>query len=78
MISKTSLKTSPIKKLNEKWARSNQENHWLLFAEHLENTFKPNDIDIRENLSRKIIQYFREIKPVTPKEVLEEIKTNIN
>lgn len=64
----------PIRSNNGSWARDNKQKAEL-FAEHLAEIFTPNpgqDITNTEN------QRSENITPVTPKEVADEIKTNLN
>ena len=70
--------TPPIRKEDGTWARNNKQKADT-FADHLENIFKPNeidsDIDIQEVTNR---EENITIKLVTPKEVANEIETNLN
>lgn len=70
------VQNPPIRNANGSWARNNMQKA-NRFAEHLENTFQPNEgeellnweVHDRENMN---------ITPTSPKEIANEIKTNIN
>ena len=63
---------APLRNTNKKWEQKAKR-----FAEHLENTFQPNQGDDPEEWN-DIYQSKVQIKAVTPKEVQKEIKILIN
>jgi hypothetical protein len=66
----------PIKKPDGKWARSNLEKAYI-FPQHLEKRFHPNPgSDTLPALNHN--DYLDKIPLFTPKEVTEEIRTNLN
>ena len=67
----------PKRKGQEDWARKNKQKADL-FAEYLEEVFTPNDMQNNNNLEEIDNIMTEEITPVTPKEVAEEIKLNLN
>jgi hypothetical protein len=71
------IHTPPIKKENGTLAKDNKEKAEL-FAQHLENTFKPNDEDGMVEFHERMPEEHEEIPPVTPKEVGRAIKEQIN
>ena len=71
------IKSSPIRLENGRWARNSQQKA-VNFANHLEQTFQPNEQKGDEPAWTERIQENLEIALVTPKEVIKEIKENIN
>lgn len=67
----------PIRKDDSPWARDNKQKADL-FAEHLADIFTPNQIFVNNILLDIDNPRTENITPVTPKEVAEEIKTNLN
>ena len=68
----------PLRKDNNEWARSDKEKAEV-FAEHLEETFKPfPKQSADENIKHKERNDRMEIRPVTLKELRQEIKSNVN
>lgn len=70
----------PLKEENGKWAVSNEEKA-KKFAEHLKNTFKPNEGQTSPEaatVNNVIDEEHNYIKPVSPREVHSEITKNIN
>lgn len=67
----------PIQQENGSWARSNKQKAEI-FAEHLENTFQPNEVEQIWELPNEENGKLEEIPRVTPKEVITEIKVNVN
>jgi hypothetical protein len=66
----------PIRKTDGRWARNNLEKA-NTFAQHLENRFCPNPgPDTLPVLSSN--DYLDKIPLVPPKEIAEEIRTNLN
>lgn len=70
------LENDSIKNANESWTRNNEQKA-KRFAEHLENTFQPNEGDDTTE-SGTPSQEEEEIKPVTPGEIVTVIKESIN
>lgn len=66
----------PIKEENGTWATKDEEIA-SRFARHLENIFQPNEGEILNNNKYNNEHIKHNIKPVTPKEVAQEIKINI-
>lgn len=66
----------PIRDSDGKWSISNDQKA-LRFAQHLEETFQPNENSIEIPESENLSQNHR-IKLVTPKEVMREIQNNIS
>lgn len=64
---------SPIKEKNGRWAANNEQKA-KRFAQHLEEIFQPNAEDTNAPNWEEIIQDELEIKLVTPKEVVNEIR----
>ena len=71
------IQSSPIRLENGRWARNSQQKA-VNFANHLEQTFQPNEQEGDEPAWTERIQENLEIALVTPKEVIKEIKENIN
>lgn len=66
----------PIRNTDGRWARNNEQKA-NRFAEHLENTFQPNEGDDTQDWEDPK-QMEMEIRPTTPKEIAAQIKGNIN
>ena len=49
-----------------------------VFAEHLERTFGPNEEKTLVNSRRRVKMQINHISPIKPKEIIKEIKTNID
>jgi hypothetical protein len=67
----------PIRKEDSSWARGDEQKAEL-FADYLEQIFKPNEQQIRNDDQLILSEENEEIPSVTPKEVANEIKCNIN
>ena len=67
----------PIRKNMGPWARDNQQKA-KIFAEHLANIFTPNHTNENTRLEELTNLSTENIIPVTPREVANEIKTNLN
>lgn len=67
----------PIRKVDGTWARDNKQKAET-FADHLAEIFKPNDIHSDAFIEEVENLEENEIELVTPKEVTNEIKTNLN
>lgn len=81
-IKKPTVQIPPIKEENGTWAISNEQKA-KRFAEHLEGIFRPNDSETScEPLILEVnstnLDEPNYIKLVTPREILREIKCNIN
>ena len=76
-LKRPKMQNPPLRQLDGTWVRSNQEKA-NLFADHLENTFQPYDMNTDEDFSVIGESPSIEISAVTPKEVELEIKTNLN
>lgn len=66
----------PIRSTDGTWARSNEQKA-NRFAEHLENTFKPNESNVQIDLEEEEPED-KEIKPTSPNEIYKMIKNNIS
>lgn len=77
-INKPVLHVSPIKEENGRTWAINNEQKAKRFAQHLEKIFKPNEGQPVDLLMNQPLQDELEIRLVTPKEVIKEIKFNIN
>lgn len=67
----------PIRQQNGEWAR-NDEQKAARFAEHLEETFQPNEVQDGEPFWDEPLQEEEEIRLTSPREVAKEIKENIH
>lgn len=67
----------PIRNNNGPWARDNKQKAEL-FAEHLAEIFTPNPGQVNLDITNIENQRTENITPVTPKEIADEIKTNLN
>ena len=67
----------PIRANNGPWARDNKQKADL-FAEHLADTFTPNQGNMDHVMNNINNPRSENITPVTPREVAEEIRTNLN
>lgn len=67
----------PIKKKDGTWARSNKQKAET-FADHLTKIFKPNDTHTDISVDKNMNLVEEEVKLVTPREVKNEIMTNLN
>jgi hypothetical protein len=67
----------PIRKEDGSWAKSDEQKAEL-FADHLEQIFEPNEQQSRNEDQLILSEENEEIPLVTPKEVANEIKCNIN
>lgn len=70
------MHSAPIRSLDGSWAKTNQQKAEV-FANHLERTFQPNDGQLVQELPQHEGEEIN-IDLVTPKEVAEEIRTNIS
>jgi len=66
-----------VRKRDRTWARNIIEKADV-FAEHLERTFRPNEEKTLVNSRRTVKPQINRIPPIKPKEILNEIKTNID
>lgn len=71
------IQAPPIRKEDGSWARDNKQKAEI-FANHLEQVFKPNAIEENTVLQAVENHEEEEIKLITPKEVAKVIKTNLN
>jgi hypothetical protein len=76
-IKRPIMSIPPIRKGQGDWARENKQKADL-FAEHLEEVFTPNDMQNNNDLEEIHNNITEEITPVTPREVAEEIESNLN
>lgn len=77
-IKRPIIQVTPLKKADGTWDRTNEEKG-TMFADHLEKTFQPLPRQIeQENTLPVDSGEDWEIRYVTPKEVKNEIKSNIN
>lgn len=81
-LKRPALQVPPIRSGEGRWAKSD-EHKAELFADHLEQTFKPNEQYTRESVNNTdqllpLLERGEEIPLVTPKEVENDIKNNIN
>lgn len=67
----------PIRCENGSWARDNKQKADL-FADYLADIFQPNEIQTNHNLELENNTNEEKIPLVTPKEVAEKIKINLN
>ena len=67
----------PARKHDRTWTRNNKEKEEA-FADHLERTFQPHEEKNMDNLRRIGEMQIQRIPPITPKEILNAIKVNIN
>ena len=65
-----------MRKYDGTWARNNKEKADV-FAEHLERTFRPNEEKTLVTSRRITKRQINRIPPITPKEIINEIKANI-
>lgn len=75
-LKRPTLQNPPLKNADGTWARSNSQKAYR-FAQHLEAIFQPNEGENHDTWATPI-QEEVEIRPTTPKEVFDEIKTSIN
>lgn len=76
-IKRPITQVAPIKKEDGSWARDNNQKADT-FANYLEQTFKPNEMPSEITIEEFINQEEEEIPLATPKEVANEIKTNLS
>ena len=66
----------PVRKEDHTWARTNKEKVEV-FVDHLERTSQPNEEKTVDRPRRIKETQIKQIPPVTPKEILNAIKLNI-